>query len=524
MGNIIGCRGETWRKEDKPFVWLGNMEINGDTIYKGLISTSKDFCEICTIPEVGLIAERFKKQLKHANGMYLHYDNKVIEIKQYLELTLRPTNSVRDPLVTNFLVIPNTKTNSEYDFIFGNNLLKYFGFRLMPDPKETKHLKVQERETIESKILAQKVYVSPKKCRLVPISSCFYKEYNGLVIHYNSFRLIRKFGSVFGQLDSEGMRVTPMEIKTNNGDKPTTTYSRPRPSEKSLLVSKTEELFKLGIIERSQSKYVNQPKLKPKKDKSYRLILNCRSLNEVTEPFSHPHPKLKNLHHLIVGMNWFSSLDCTQGTYQIKLKPSDCHKTSFTTPIGKYQYKRCPFGTKNSTSYFQYQMDQIFAEGLKEKWCLIYVDDILVFAKTRSEHAKHLKWVLDKCLQYNIKLNLSKCEFVKKQVDFCGYSVGPKFKPTKSKIEAFMSMERPENRKELTKVLHKFESYKLFLSDPVSKRNLDTLFALARRQDEFAWNKRSRQAYRGIIDALMKAADGTLDESYWRRYMDDEFN
>lgn len=98
-------------------------------------------------------------------------------------------------------------------------------------------------------------------------------------------------------------------------------------------------------------------------------------------------PHISDILGVIQGKQYFSTLDCTQGFYQILVDFRDRYKTAFSTPFGNYQSKRCPFGARNSCAKFQSEMNRIFHKGLYSK-CVIYVDDILVFGRTRQEHNK----------------------------------------------------------------------------------------------------------------------------------------
>ena len=62
------------------------------------------------------------------------------------------------------------------------------------------------------------------------------------------------------------------------------------------------------------------------------------------------------------------------------------------TSCGIFQYKVLPFGVKNAPLYFQRTINNVFKEGLCE-YCLVYIDDIIVFSDTFEEHIKHLKLI-----------------------------------------------------------------------------------------------------------------------------------
>jgi hypothetical protein len=89
----------------------------------------------------------------------------------------------------------------------------------------------------------------------------------------------------------------------------------------------------------------------------------------------------------------FSKLDLCSGYHQLKIQHSDIPKTTFTTRYGLYEYTVMSFGLTNAPAYFVYMMNKVFMEYL-DKFMVVFIDDILVFSKTKDEHAKHLRLVL----------------------------------------------------------------------------------------------------------------------------------
>ena len=97
--------------------------------------------------------------------------------------------------------------------------------------------------------------------------------------------------------------------------------------------------------------------------------------------------------------------------------------TAFITPRGCYRFKRTPFGLSDASEAFQKMMDKILfgIEGVR-----ISVDDVIIYAETMAELLKRIRKVLDRCRQYSLKLNRSKCEFGVKQITILGHVVPEK--------------------------------------------------------------------------------------------------
>ena len=188
-----------------------------------------------------------------------------------------------------------------------------------------------------------------------------------------------------------------------------------------------------------------------KKDGSVRICVDFRYLNEslIREPFQLP--SLEEIFTQLSEARMFSSLDATSGYHQIVVDPESRKYLSFTTPIGRYQYKRLPFGVSNAPELYQKVMSHIF-KGLKG--VIIYLDDILVFAKNQQEHDERLKEVLKRVRDSGIKLNKEKCQFAVSKIKFLGHELSEKgIMPQLSKITALTEYPVPQTVKEVRSFL-----------------------------------------------------------------------
>ena len=97
--------------------------------------------------------------------------------------------------------------------------------------------------------------------------------------------------------------------------------------------------------------------------------------------------------------------------------------TAFTVgPLGFYECERMPFGLMNAPATFQCLKENRLGE-LHLNWCIIYLDDIIVFSKTPEEHLKRLQGVFDKLAKAGLKLKPSKCEFFKSRINYLGHII-----------------------------------------------------------------------------------------------------
>ena len=90
-----------------------------------------------------------------------------------------------------------------------------------------------------------------------------------------------------------------------------------------------------------------------------------------------------------------SLLDGYSSYNQIAINEEDKEKTTFTTPWGTFMYEKIPFGLMKTGDTFQRAMDIVFV-GEKEKFMVIYLDDITIFFKSDDEHLQHLEQIFQK--------------------------------------------------------------------------------------------------------------------------------
>jgi hypothetical protein len=182
-----------------------------------------------------------------------------------------------------------------------------------------------------------------------------------------------------------------------------------------------EQLGK-GFIRESSSSWGAPVLFVETKDKSQRLVMDYRSLNEVTIKNKYPLPRINDLFDQLEGASVFFKIDLRSGYFQLKIREHDIPKTAFVTRYGPYEYTVMPFGLTNAPSYFMSMMNKVFMEFL-DKFVIVFIDDILVYSKSKEEHEKHLRAILEKLREHKLYAKFSKCEFWLNEVGFLGHII-----------------------------------------------------------------------------------------------------
>jgi hypothetical protein len=143
-----------------------------------------------------------------------------------------------------------------------------------------------------------------------------------------------------------------------------------------------------GIIRRSKSAWAAPVLLVPKKDGTWRTVVDYRGLNKLLKREHNPVPLISEVMDTMGGAQFFSTMDLTSGNYQLPVAEEDAHKTAFTTPFGLYEHLKIPMGISSEVPCFQRTMELILRGLVGGVSFLVYFDDIICYCHIRSAPQK----------------------------------------------------------------------------------------------------------------------------------------
>jgi hypothetical protein len=217
--------------------------------------------------------------------------------------------------------------------------------------------------------------------------------------------------------------------------------------------------------------------LSPKKNGGWRMCTDSRAINKITIIYRFPLSRMDDLIDCLRGANYFSKIDLKSGYHQIRMREGDERKTTFKTSHGLYEWLVMPFILTNAPSTFMRLMNEVLKDFIG-KFMIVYLDDTLVFSKTKEEHLRHLTLVMKRVQQEQLLINLKKSSFMKIDLIYLGFVISSnKLKMDPEKVKAIKEWSSPKNIFEVRSFHGLASFYRKFIRNfsGISAQMMDTM-------------------------------------------------
>ena len=189
-------------------------------------------------------------------------------------------------------------------------------------------------------------------------------------------------------------------------------------------------------------------------------------MNNRTVKDAYSLPRIESILDSLGGAQIFSTLDLKAGYWQVEMAEECKAYTAFTCgPLGFYECDTMPFGATNAPATFQRLMHDCLGD-LNMNWCIVYLDDIIIFSDTKEEHIKRLEAVFQKLMAAGLKLKPTKCFFFRDEIEYLGHVVSGKGISTNpKKIEAVTKWPTPKTVYDVRSFLGFVGYYRRFIKN-----------------------------------------------------------
>lgn len=279
------------------------------------------------------------------------------------------------------------------------------------------------------------------------------------------------------------------------------------PLELEELRKQLKELLELRLIRPSTSPWGAPVLFVRKKSGDLRMCIDYRAINQVTRRYGHPLPRIDECLEQLSGAQYFTSLDLKSGYHQLRIRDEDVPKTAFNTRYGSFEWLVVPFGLRNSPALFQSTMNRILNDYLDD-FVMVYLDDILIFSKSKAEHEAHVRKVLQRLRDEKLIANIKKCEFLKTELEFLGFHISAGgYLPSRTKVKAIQDWPRPTNVHEVRQFIGLGSHYRRFIRDfaAIASPLTDLTRGTGTKTRPIEWTKECQIAFDEIKRRLTQA-------------------
>lgn len=239
----------------------------------------------------------------------------------------------------------------------------------------------------------------------------------------------------------------------------------------------------------------------PKGD-DVRVCVDMRLANKAIIREKHPLPTMDDMLPNLRNSKWYSKLDITNAFHQVEISESSRHITTFISKQGLFRYTRLMFGISCAPELFQKVMEKLLLGCVG---CVVYIDDILIFAETETEHDGRLECVLRKLRNAGVKLNKSKSEIKVKTVAFLGHMLDENgVKPSEDRVLSIRNFKQPSSVEETRSFLGLINYVGRFI--PHLSTLAEPLYRIIKKSNKFVWGHEQNKAYE-LIKNKMSSVD-----------------
>lgn len=264
-----------------------------------------------------------------------------------------------------------------------------------------------------------------------------------------------------------------------------------------------DENLRKGFIRPSSSPTAAPVLFVKKSDGGLRFVVDYRALNAITEKDRYPLPLTKELLMNLKGMRYFSKIDIVWAFNNLRIKEGQEWLTAFRTRFGLYETLVMPFGLTGAPATWQRFINDTLRDYL-DRFCTAYLDDILIYSRTRSEHEEHLRLILARLEGAGLYARVEKCEFFVEETKFLGLIIGREgIRMDPKKVETVENWPIPKNVTDVQSFIGFSNFYRRFIQN--FSKIIAPLVNLTRKGIKFCWSADCEEAFAKLKKAFTTA-------------------
>ena len=264
-----------------------------------------------------------------------------------------------------------------------------------------------------------------------------------------------------------------------------------------------EENLQKGFISPSTAPYASPVLFVQKPNGGLRFCVDYRKLNAITRRNRYPIPLIDETLARVVGCKYITKLDIIAAFNKLRMHPDSEEYTTFVTSLGAYKYHVLPFGLTNGPSNYQHYMNDVLFDFIN-KFCQAYLDDILIYSKTKKDHVNHVRLVLAKLRQAGLQVDIQKCEFHVQETAFLGVILSTEgLQMDPKKIQAVTDWPIPTTLKQVQGFIGFCNFYRRFIKD--FSKIVRPMMSLTHKDTAFNWSPNCQSSFGKLKDKITSA-------------------
>ena len=264
-----------------------------------------------------------------------------------------------------------------------------------------------------------------------------------------------------------------------------------------------EKNLKKGFIRPSSSAAASPVLFVKKADGSLRFCVDYRGLNNISVKDRYPLPLTKESLNNLKGMKYFTKIDIISAFNNIRIKEGQEYLTAFRTRFGLYESLVMPFGMTGAPATFQRFINDTLREHL-DVFCTAYLDDILIYSRTREEHLSHVRKVLTALRRASLFGKIQKYEFFKEETTFLGVIVGRySIRMDPKKVQTIRDWKTPTCLTDVQAFIGFGNFYRRFVRD--FSKIIAPMVNLTRKDVKFQWDLHCEESFNRLKEAFTSA-------------------
>ncbi|GJW73967.1 putative reverse transcriptase domain-containing protein [Tanacetum coccineum] len=203
-------------------------------------------------------------------------------------------------------------------------------------------------------------------------------------------------------------------------------------------------------------------------------------------------------------------IDLRYGYHQLRVREEDIPKTAFRTRYGHYEFQVMPFRLTNAPAIFMDLMNWVCKPYL-DKFMIVFINDILIYSKSKEEHEEHLKLILELLKKEELYAKFSKCDFWLPNVQFLGHLIDSEgIHVDHAKIESIKDWASPKTPIEILQFLGLAGYYRRFIES--FSKIAKPMTKLTQKNVKFEWREKEEAAFQLLKQKLCSAPILALPE------------